>query len=120
MPRAEPVSKKESAYGFGCFGQNFAYYFLSNFLLFFYTDIFGILPAAAGTLLLVTKIWDGVNDPMMGMLVDRTRSRWGKFRPWLLFTPILFAPISVMCFSAPDLSQVGKLIWAYATFILFA
>lgn len=116
----EPVSKKEKlAYGFGCFGQNFAYYFLSNYILFFYTDIFGILPAAAGTLLLVTKIWDGVNDPMMGMLVDRTRSRWGKFRPWLLFTPILFAPISVMCFSAPDLSQVGKLIWAYATFILF-
>lgn len=116
----DPVGRKEKlAYGFGCFGQNFAYYFLANYILFFYTDVFGILPAAAGTLLLVTKIWDGVNDPMMGMIVDRTRSRWGKFRPWLLFTPIFFAPISIMCFSAPDLTQVGKLIWAYATFILF-
>ncbi|HCG63936.1 MAG: hypothetical protein CVV48_11045 [Spirochaetae bacterium HGW-Spirochaetae-4] len=112
-------TKEKLAYGFGCFGQNFSYYFLSNYILFFYTDIFGILPAVAGTLLLITKIWDGINDPLMGILVDRTRSRWGKFRPWLIFTPILFAPISVMCFSAPDLTPFGKIIWAYATFILF-
>lgn len=112
-------TKEKLAYGFGCFGQNFSYYFLSNYILFFYTDIFGILPAAAGTLLLITKIWDGINDPLMGILVDRTRSRWGKFRPWLIFTPILFAPISIMCFSAPDLTPFGKILWAYATFILF-
>ena len=112
-------TKEKFAYGFGCFGQNFAYYFLANYILFFYTDIFGILPAAAGTLLLITKIWDGINDPLMGIIVDRTRSRWGKFRPWLIFTPILFAPISILCFSAPDLSPMGKIIWAYATFILF-
>ncbi|MDD3942845.1 MAG: MFS transporter [Sphaerochaetaceae bacterium] len=112
-------TKEKLAYGFGCFGQNFSYYFLSNYILFFFTDVFGILPAAAGTLLLVTKIWDGINDPLMGILVDRTRSRWGKFRPWLIFTPILFAPISIMCFSAPDLTPMGKLIWAYATYILF-
>jgi GPH family glycoside/pentoside/hexuronide:cation symporter/probable glucitol transport protein GutA len=112
-------TKEKLAYGFGCFGQNCAYYFISNFILFFYTDIFGILPAAAGTLLLITKIWDGINDPIMGVFVDRTRSRWGKFRPWLLFTPIIFVPISVLCFSAPDLTMTGKLIWAYTTFILF-
>lgn len=116
---AKVSTKEKFAYGIGCFGQNFAYYFLSNYILFFYTDVFGILPAAAGTLLLITKIWDGVNDPIMGAFVDRTRSRWGKFRPWLIFTPILFVPISIMCFSAPDLTAVGKLVWAYATYILF-
>lgn len=114
------VSTKEKlAYGFGCFGQNFAYYFLANYILFFFTDVFGILPAAAGTLLLITKIWDGINDPLMGIIVDRTRSRWGKFRPWLIFTPILFAPVSILCFSAPDLTPAAKIIWAYATYILF-
>jgi sugar (glycoside-pentoside-hexuronide) transporter len=114
------VSAKEKfAYGIGCFGQNMIYYFLANYILFFYTDVFGILPAAAGTLLLITKIWDGINDPIMGIFVDRTRSKWGKFRPWLIFTPIFFVPIAIMCFSAPDLTPVGKLIWAYITFILF-
>jgi len=117
---SEKVSAKEKmAYGIGCFGQNMIYYFLANYILFFYTDVFGILPAAAGTLLLITKIWDGINDPIMGVFVDRTRSRWGKFRPWLIFTPIFFVPIAVMCFSAPDLSPAGKLIWAYITYILF-
>lgn len=112
-------TKEKLAYGFGCFGQNMIYYFISNFVMFFYTDVFGILPAAAGTLLLITKIWDGVNDPIMGVFVDRTRSRWGKFRPWILFTPILFVPIAIMLFSAPNLSPAGKLIWAYVTYIMF-
>jgi GPH family glycoside/pentoside/hexuronide:cation symporter/probable glucitol transport protein GutA len=112
-------TKEKFAYGVGCFGQNMAYYFIANFILYFYTDIFGILPAAAGTILLITKIWDGINDPLMGVIVDRTRSRWGKFRPWLIFTPILFAPISILCFTSPDLSPGGKLLWAYATYILF-
>ena len=116
----EKVETKEKlAYGIGCFGQNMAYYFLANYLLFFYTDVFQILPAAAGLILLITKIWDAVNDPIMGVFVDRTRSRWGKFRPWIMFTPIFFVPISVLCFSAPNLTYGGRIIWAYATFILF-
>jgi GPH family glycoside/pentoside/hexuronide:cation symporter/probable glucitol transport protein GutA len=118
-PTEQVGTKEKIAYGIGCFGQNLAYYFIANYILFFYTDIFGILPAAAGTLLLITKIWDGVNDPLMGIIVDRTRSRWGKFRPWLIFTPIIFVPLSILCFSAPDLSPVGKIVWAYATYILF-
>ncbi|MGD1833944.1 MAG: MFS transporter [Sphaerochaetaceae bacterium] len=120
LQSTDKVSTREKlAYGMGCFGQNLAYYFISNFIFFFYTDVFYILPAAAGTILLITKIWDGINDPIMGIIVDRTRSRWGKFRPWLLFTPILFVPISILCFSAPDLTYTGKIIWAYATFIFF-
>ncbi|MDD4648025.1 MAG: MFS transporter, partial [Sphaerochaeta sp.] len=80
------VPKKEKfAYGFGCFGQNMLYNLMANFLLFFYTDIFGLLPAAAGMILLLARMWDAINDPLMGMIADRTRSRWGKFRPYLLF-----------------------------------
>lgn len=108
------------AYGFGCFGQNMIYSFMANFLLYFYTDIFGLLPAAAGTLLLVARVWDAVNDPMMGVLADRTNSRWGKFRPYLIFTPILFVPFAIATFSAPQLSYTGKLIWAYVTYIAFS
>ena len=116
---AKVTTKEKLAYGIGCFGQNMAYYFLSNYILFFYTDVFYILPAAAGLILLITKIWDAVNDPIMGIFVDRTRSKWGKFRPWIIFTPIFFVPISILCFSAPNLTYVGRIIWAYVTFILF-
>ena len=112
-------TKEKLAYGFGCLGQNMIYTFMGSFLLYFYTDIFGLLPAAAGLLLLIARIWDAVNDPMMGMIVDRTHTRWGKFRPYLLFTPFLFAALGVLCFLAPELSPTGKLIYAYITYIAF-
>ena len=114
------VPKKEKfAYGFGCFGQNMLYNLMANFLLFFYTDIFGLLPAAAGMILLLARMWDAINDPLMGMIADRTRSRWGKFRPYLLFTPILFVPFAVAAFSTPDFSPGGKIAWAAFTYISF-
>ena len=120
MKKHQSISKKEKfAYGFGNFGQNMLYSLMANFLLFFYTDIFGILPAVAGTILLLARLWDAVNDPLMGMVADRTRTRWGKFRPYLLFTPILFVPFAVASFSAPDLSMGGKIAWASITYIAF-
>ncbi len=120
MKEQAPISKKEKlAYGFGNFGQNMLYSLMANFLLFFYTDIFGILPSVAGTILLMARLWDAINDPLMGMVADRTRTRWGKFRPYLLFTPILFVPFAVASFSAPDLSMGGKIAWASITYIAF-
>ncbi len=120
LMESSSIPKREKvAYGFGCFGQNMLYNLMANFLLFFYTDIFGILPAAAGTILLVARMWDAVNDPLMGMIADRTRSRWGKFRPYLLFTPILFVPFAFAAFSAPDFSPRGKIAWAAFTYIGF-
>ena len=90
----------------------------SAYLLFFYTDIFGISAAAAGTMFLVTRVWDSFNDPLMGMIGDRTKSKYGKFRPYLLYVAIPFAIVGVLTFTTPDLDHSGKLIYAYITYTL--
>lgn len=107
------------AYGVAGFGQNIIYalsfYFLNNF----YTDAFGLSAAAAGTLMLVAKFWDAIMDPIMGTIVDRTRTRWGKLRPFLLFAPIPLAIFTILTFSAPQLGDTMKLVYAYATYLLW-
>jgi len=86
--------------------------------MFFYTDVFGISAAAVGTMFLVTRIWDSLNDPMMGIIADRTHTKWGKFRPYLFFGAIPFGLIGFITFLSPDLSESGKLIYAYVTYTL--
>lgn len=86
--------------------------------MFFYTDVFGISAAAVGTMFLVTRIWDAANDPVMGILSDRTHTRWGKFRPYLLFGAVPFGLIGFITFLTPDLSTSGKLVYAYVTYTL--
>jgi GPH family glycoside/pentoside/hexuronide:cation symporter len=87
-----------------------------NFLLFFYTDVFGISAATAGTMFLIVRIWDTVNDPMMGMIADRTNTKWGKFRPWLVWGALPIGIIGVLTFTTPDLGMTGKVVWAYVTY----
>ena len=84
----------------------------------FYTDIFGVSAAAMGTMFLVTKIWDAVNDPMMGVLADRSNTRWGKYRPFILYGSLPLAIAGVLTFTTPDLTDSGKLIYAYITYTL--
>jgi len=79
-----------------------------TFLLYFYTDIFGISAAIAGTMFLVVRIFDSVIDPVMGCLIDRTETRWGKFRPYLLWMAIPFGITGVLTFTTPDLSPSGR------------
>lgn len=105
------------SYGFGdlasvLYWQTFMLYFT-----YFYTDVFLIPAAAAATMFLVSRVWDGINDPLMGMIADRTNTKWGKFRPYLLWLCVPFAVMGVLTFTVPDFSDSGKLIWAYATFI---
>lgn len=110
--------KEKIAYGFGdlasvLYWQTFMLYFT-----FFYTDVF-LLPASiAATLFLVSRIFDGVNDTIMGIIADRTDTRWGKFRPFILWFAIPFAVVGVFTFTVPDLELTGKIIWAYVTFNL--
>ena len=105
-------------YGLGDTASNFYWKIFENFQLIFYVDIFGIAPGAAATMFFVTKIWDAFNDPMVGFISDRTKTAWGRFRPYLLWMSIPFAITGVMTFYTPDLSPQGKLIYAYITYTL--
>ncbi|MFK8054212.1 MAG: MFS transporter [Woeseiaceae bacterium] len=105
-------------YGLGDMAANFYMGFFGLFLLYFYTDVFGISPAAAGTMLLVTKIIDALSDPMMGLIADRTQSRWGRYRPYLLWVAIPYALLGYLLFLGPDLSPIGKIVFAYVSYTL--
>jgi GPH family glycoside/pentoside/hexuronide:cation symporter len=110
--------KEKVGYGLGDTASNLYFQMFMIYLLFFYTDVFGISPAAAGTMLFVSRFWDAINDPLMGIISDRTNSRWGKFRPYLVWISIPIALIGVAAFYTPDLSVQGKIIYAYITFTL--
>ena len=115
----EKLSFSEKAcYGLGDMASNFYMGFFGLFLLYYYTDVFGLSPAAAATMLLVTKIVDAISDPLMGLLADRTHTRWGKYRPYLLWMAIPYAIMGCLLFLGPELSQLGKLVYAYVTYTL--
>lgn len=110
--------KEKICYGFGdlasvLYWQTFMLYFT-----YFYTDVFIIPAGAAATMFLVSRLWDGINDPMMGIIADRTNTRWGKFRPYLLWLCVPLAIAGVLTFTVPNFGPTGKLAWAYVTFIV--
>nr|WP_321408019.1 MFS transporter [uncultured Carboxylicivirga sp.] len=106
-------------YALGDGAANIAWRGVSTFLLFFYTDVFGLTPAAAGLLLLVARLSDGISDIGMGVIGDITNSKYGKFRPWILWTAIPLGVILSLLFTTPELGSTGKIIYAYTTYILF-
>jgi len=110
--------KERIGYGLGDAGFNFYWAIIGSYLVFFYTDIFGISAAAAATMVTVTKIIDAFTDPAVGALADRTKTRWGKFRPYLLIGAIPMMAAGILTMTTPDLGETGKLIWAYATYAL--
>jgi GPH family glycoside/pentoside/hexuronide:cation symporter len=110
--------KEKVGYGIGDAAANFIFQTMIIFQLAFYTDTFGITAAAAGTLFLVVRVFDAAFDPMMGVIADRTNTRWGKFRPWVLWTAVPFGVMGFLAFTTPDLSPTGKLAYAYVTYIL--
>ncbi|MCK4448549.1 MAG: MFS transporter, partial [Candidatus Marinimicrobia bacterium] len=115
----EKISLKEKVgYSLGDTASNLFFQTFILFITIFYTDVFGISAKAVGTMFLITKIWDAVNDPMMGMIADRTETRWGKFRPYILLFAIPFGIIGILTFTTPNLSATGKLIYAYVTYTL--
>ncbi|MEH6396958.1 glycoside-pentoside-hexuronide (GPH):cation symporter [Pseudoalteromonas sp.] len=113
------LTKKEKiAYGLGDTASNIIFQTVMLFLTFFYTDIFGISPAIVGTLFLVVRVIDAVTDPLMGSLTDSTRTKYGSYRPYLLWLALPFGVISIITFTTPDLSDTGKVIYAFVTYTL--
>ncbi|WP_282037937.1 MFS transporter [Saccharicrinis aurantiacus] len=111
--------REKIGYALGDGAANIAWRGVSTFLLFFYTDVFGLTAAAAGLLLLVARFSDGISDVAMGIIGDRTKSKYGKFRPWVLWTAIPLAGILSLLFTTPNIGMTGKIIYAYTTYILF-
>lgn len=106
-------------YGLGDMASNLYFQFFNLFLFYYYTDVFGLNPAAIGTMYLVANFWDAVNDPIMGAIADRVQTAKGKYRPFLLWFAIPYGLAGYAIFANPDLGEVGKLAYAYTTFIVF-
>ena len=110
--------KEKLGYGLGDMASHFVWDMVGFWLLFFYTDIYKIPAAAAGTIMLVARFWDMGIDPVIGIVSDRTQTRWGKFRPYILFGALPYAVLAVLTFTTPNLGATGKIIYAGATYVL--
>lgn len=110
--------KRKIGYGFGDMASSMFWKIFSYYLPFFYSNVFGLTLVDAGVLVMATRIWDAVSDPMMGIVADRTNTRMGKYRPYLLWFAGPFAICGILLFTTPDFAYTGKLIWAYVTYIL--
>ncbi|MGF7141439.1 MFS transporter [Roseimarinus sediminis] len=118
-PASQKLRLREKiGYSLGDGSANLVFQMMMMFQLYFYTDVFGIKATAAGMILLFARIFDAFVDPMVGIISDRTNTRWGKYRPWVLWTAIPFAVFFILAFSTPDLSERGKILWAGATYTL--
>lgn len=108
--------KEKIGYGLGDMASSMFWKLFGMYLLFFYTDVMGLAASAVGTMFLVSRIWDTAFDPVVGVLTDRTVSKWGKFRPWLLYLAVPFGIMGVLTFTTPGFSAGGKLVYAYITY----
>jgi len=119
IPLKDRISLKEKVgYSLGDAASNLYWKTFEWYLMFFYTDVFGISALAVGTMLMVTRLADAVADPVMGSIADRTQTRWGHFRPYLIWGAIPFALAGVFTFTTPNLGSHGKIIYAYITYSL--
>ena len=116
---SEVLSVKEKiGYGMGDAASHIIFDNVMLYMMFFYTDIFGIPAGFVGTMFLLARALDAISDPCMGLIADRTRSRWGKFRPWILFGAIPFGIVCVLAYTTPDLSLNGKMVYAAVRLLL--
>ncbi len=110
--------KEKIGYGLGDTASHFVWDMVGFWILIFYTDTFGISAAAAGTIMLIARVWDMFSDPLMGIIADRTNTRWGKFRPYLLWMALPYSVLAVLTFTTPELGNTGKVMYAGITYIL--
>ena len=105
-------------YGLGDMSSSMFWKLFGAYLMIFYTDVFGISAAVVGTMFAVTRVWDSFFDPVVGAVADRTSSRWGRFRPYLLFLAVPFGVIGILTFLTPPFGQTGKIVYAFITYAL--
>lgn len=113
------TAKAKYSYGIGALGKDLVYGIVSTYLMIYFTDTIGLAPGFVGTLFLIARIWDTINDPMMGMVVDNTRTKWGKFRPWILIGTIINAVVLFFLFKKPDLEGVPLYAYFSVMYILW-
>lgn len=116
METSKLTVKEKIGYGMGDAGCNIIFGAIMLFVNYFYTDIFGLAPALVGVLLLSVRVIDAVTDPIMGAMADRTRSKYGRFRPWLLWMAFPYALFSVLMFTTPEWTYNSKVIYAFVTY----
>jgi len=115
---AEKITNKEKlGFGLGDAASHIVFDSSVAILAYFYTNIYGLPPAVMGTLFLVVRVLDAITDPIMGAIADQTKSRWGRFRPWLLIICVPFAVSCVLVYSTPDFEQTGKIVYAVLAYI---
>ena len=109
-PKEKATPKLLIGYGLGEVGCQMSWYMINNYLNIFYTDVVGLTGAAISTIVLIARIWDAINDPMMGQIADRTNTRWGKFRPYLMFAPPFLAIFNILTFTVLPVQGIAKVI----------
>jgi GPH family glycoside/pentoside/hexuronide:cation symporter len=109
--------REKLGYGLGDTASHFVWDMVGFWILIFYTDTFGITAAAAGTIMLIARAWDMISDPVMGIIADRTKTRWGKFRPYILWMALPYSILAVLTFSTPNIGETGKIIYAAVTYL---
>ena len=113
------TTKQKAAFGIGAVGKDMVYALSASYVLYYYQDILGLSATFVGTILMIARIFDAVNDPFMGVLVAKTKTRWGKFRPWLLSGTVLNAFVLYALFAAPKVEGTGLLIFFSVVYILW-
>ncbi|ECI3443894.1 MFS transporter [Salmonella enterica subsp. houtenae] len=112
--------REKIGYGLGDAGGTVITCLIMNFLTFFYTDVFGLTPALVGTLFIALRVFDAISDPVMGIIADRTQSRWGRFRPWQLWMAIPIGIIGILTFTVPDAGMGVKITWAFGSYLILS
>lgn len=115
----ELTFKQKAAYGIGAVGKDMVYALSASYAMYFYQDVLGLSATFVGLILMIARIFDAANDPFMGILVAKTNSRWGRFRPWLFSGTILNAVVLYALFAAPDLSRAGLMVYFTIVYILW-
>ena len=114
----ELTTKQKAAFGIGAVGKDMVYALSASYVMYYYQDVLGLSATFVGLILMIARVFDAFNDPFMGVLVAKTRTRWGRFRPWIFSGTVLNAAVLYALFAAPALAEAGMMV--YFSVILYS